>query len=143
MITVNCFWEKPDIFHNHEELIFKEYMIVGEMLQSIGKVFNILCLSLDNVPNLYKQYDSTSSRGKGISIIIKCIKLLNSEFDKLSKEINLIATKIVEKKLSYDGKKDLIKMCDKTYKSYQSELNRLNSLKKIYFYAINKTIEFF
>ena len=105
-------------------------MSVGEMIQSIGKAFNTLCLSLDYVPNLYKQYDSTSSRGKGISVIINCIKLSNSEFGKLSKEINLIATKIVEKKLSYDGKKDLIKMCDKTYKSNQSELNKLSSLKK-------------
>ena len=105
MITVNCFWEKPDIFHNHEELIFKEYMIVGEMLQSIGKVFNILCLSLDNVPNLYKQYDSTSSRGKGISIIIKCIKLLNSEFDKLSKEINLMQLRILKKNYHMMAKK--------------------------------------
>lgn len=58
--------------------------------------------------------------------------MLNSEFGKLSKEINLIAAKIVEKKLLYDGKKDLIKMCDEYYKSYQSELNRLSSLKNIY-----------
>ena len=58
--------------------------------------------------------------------------MLNSEFGKLSKEINLIAAKIVEKKLLYDGKKDLIKMCDENYKSYQSELNRLSSLKNIY-----------
>ena len=58
--SYNCLCEKPDIFYNHTELIFKEYMSVGEMIQSIGKAFNTLCLSLDYVPNLYKQYDSTS-----------------------------------------------------------------------------------
>lgn len=76
---------------------FREYMSVGEMFQSIGKALSTFCSNLDSVPNIYKQSDSTSTRGKGISVIINCIKLLNIESRKLLKEINTIAAKIVEK----------------------------------------------
>ena len=137
----NCFWKKSGVLYNHAESKFREYMSVGEMFQSIGKALSTFCSNLDSVPNIYKQSDSTSTRGKGISVIINCIKLLNNESRKLLKEINTIAAKIVEKKLSYDSKKDAIKMCDEFYKSYQGELNKLSSLKKVYFDTTNKAIE--
>ena len=137
----NCFWKKSGVLYNHAESKFREYMSVGEMFQSIGKALSTFCSNLDSVPNIYKQSDSTSTRGKGISVIINCIKLLNNESRKLLKEINTIAAKIVEKKLSYDSKKDAIKMCDDYYKKYQGELNKLSSLKKVYFDTTNKAIE--
>ena len=137
----NCFWKKSGVLYNHAESKFKEYMSVGEMFQYIGKILNTFCSSLDSVPNFYKQSDSTSTRGKGISVVINYIKLLNNESRKLLKEINTIAAKIVEKKLSYDSKKEAIKMCDEYYKSYQGELNKLSSLKKVYSDTTNKAIE--
>ena len=137
----NCFWKKSGVLYNHAESKFKEYMSVGEMFQYIGKILNTFCSSLDSVPNIYKLSDSTSTRGKGISVVINYIKLLNNESRKLLKEINTIAAKIVEKKLSYDSKKEAIKMCDEFYKSYQGELNKLSSLKKVYFDTTNKAIE--
>ena len=137
----NCFWKKSGVLYNHAESKFKEYMSVGEMFQSIGKALFTFCSNLDSVPNIYKQSDSTSTRGKGILVIINCIKLLNNESRKLLKEINTIAAKIVEKKLSYDSKKDAIKICDDNYKKYQGELNKLSSLKKVYFDTTNKAIE--
>lgn len=93
----NCFWKKSGVLYNHAESKFREYMSVGEMFQSIGKALSTFCSNLDSVPNIYKQSDSTSTRGKGISVIINCIKLLNIESRKLLKEINTIAAKIVEK----------------------------------------------
>ena len=137
----NCFWKKSGVLYNHAESKFKEYMSVGEMFQYIGKILNTFCSSLNSVPNIYKQSDSTSTRGKGISVVINCIKLLNNESRRLLKEINTIAAKIVEKKLSYDSKKEAIKMCDEYYKSYQGELNKLSSLKKVYCDTTNKAIE--
>ena len=137
----NCFWKKSGVLYNHAESKFKEYMSVGEMFQSIGKILNTFCSSLDSVPNIYKLSDSTSTRGKGILVVINCIKLLNNESRKLLKEINTLAAKIVEKKLSYDSKKEAIKMCDEYYKSYQGELNKLSSLKKVYSDTTNKAIE--
>lgn len=137
----NCFWKKSGVLYNHAESKFKEYMSVGEMFQTISKALGVLCSTLNNVPNIYKLSDSTSTRGKGISTIIHFIKILNSEFRKLGKEINSIASKIVEKKFSYESKKEATKMCDEFYKSYQNELNKLSSLKKVYFDTTNKAIE--
>ena len=137
----NCFWKKSGVLYNHAESKFKEYMSVGKMFQSMAKAINEFCSSLDSVPNIYIQSDSTSTRGKGIIVIINCIKFLNNELRKLLKEVNTIANKIIEKKLSYDSKREAIKMCDDFYKSYQGELNKLSSIKKVYFDTTNKAIE--
>ena len=93
----NCFWKKSGVLYNHAESKFKEYMSVGKMFQSMAKAINEFCSSLDSVPNIYIQSDSTSTRGKGILVIINCIKYLNNELRKLLKEVNTIANKNIEK----------------------------------------------
>ena len=140
----NCFWKKSGVLYNHAESKFKEYMSIGQMFQSISKGILQFCNLLEKVPALYKPSDDTNStRGSGISVIIQCIKVLNSNFRKLSKSFNSIATSIMEKNDSYQSKKQATKMCDDCYKKYQNELNKLSQIKKIYFDVMNKTIEYY
>ena len=140
----NCFWKKSGVLYNHAESKFKEYMSIGEMFQVLSKGINTFCNTLDKIPTLYKPSDdSNSTRGNGISVIIQCIKELNNDFRKLSKNINSIAATIMEKNDSYQSKKQATKMCDDCYKKYQNELNKLSQIKKIYFDAMNKTIEYY
>ena len=136
----NCFWKKSGVLYIHAESKFKEYMSIGEMFQAISKGIYQLCNIIEKVPNLYDTY---STRGKGISVIVHCIKIINSEFRKLSKNINKIATNILEKNDSYQSKKVATKMCDNCYKKYQNELTKLSQIKKVYFDVMNKTIEFY
>lgn len=140
----NCFWKKSGVLYNHAELKFKEYMSVGEMFQALSKGILALCNNMDKVPNLYKPSDDqNSTRGNGITVIINCIKALNNEFRKLSKNVNTIATNILEKLDSYQSKKVATKMCDDCYKKYQNELTKLSQVKKAYFDVMNKAIEYY
>ena len=140
----NCFWKKSGVLYNHAESKFSEYMSIGEMLSRIVQSINSLCAILDKVPNLYKPSDDTiSTRGNGITVFIHFIENLNKEFRKLSKNINYISSKVVEKKFSYDSKRQATKMCDDYFKKYQNELTKLKQVKKIYFDTINKGIEYY
>ena len=140
----NCFWKKSGVLYNHGESKFKEYMSIGDMFQGISKGINTLCSLIEKIPSLYKpSEEKKSTRGNGIIVIIHCIKLINLELKKLSKNINSLAITIKEKNDSYQSKKQATKMCDDCYKKYQNELNRLSQVKKVYFDNVNKTIEFF
>ena len=139
----NCFWKKSGVLYIHGESKFKEYMSIGDMFQTIAKGINALVITLDKVPSLYKPSDEKSTRGNGISVIIHSIKILTSEFKKLSKNINTIANNILEKEDSYQSKKQATKMCDECYKKYQNELTKLSQVKKTYFDTVNKTIEYY
>ena len=140
----NCFWKKSGVLYNHGESKFKEYLSIADMLQAIAKSINNACGTIEKVPSLYKQSDDkNSTRGEGILVILHCIKVLNIELKKLSKNINSIATVIFEKNDSYQSKKQATKMCDDCYKKYQNELTKLSQVKKIYFDTMNKTIEYY
>ena len=140
----NCFWKKSGVLYNHAELKFKEYMSVGEMFQALSKGILTLCNTMDKVPNLYKPSDDqNSTRGNGIAVVINSIKALTNEFRKLSKNVNTIATNILEKLDSYQSKKVATKMCDDCYKKYQNELTKLSQVKKAYFDVMNKAIEYY
>ena len=43
----NCFWKKSGVLYNHAESKFKEYMSIGEILQTVVKGINGLCNTLD------------------------------------------------------------------------------------------------
>ena len=139
----NCFWKKSGVLYTHGENKFKEYMSIGDMFQTISKGISTLVTTLEKVPSLYKPSDEKSTRGNGISVIIHSIKILTSEFKKLSKNINNIANNILEKEDSYQSKKQATKMCDECYKKYQNELTKLSQVKKTYFDTVNKTIEYY
>ena len=140
----NCFWKKSGVLYNHGESKFKEYLSIADMFQAIAKSINNACGTIEKVPSLYKQSDDkNSTRGEGILVILHCIKVLNIELKKLSKNINSIATVIFEKNDSYQSKKQATKMCDDCYKKYQNELTKLSQVKKIYFDTMNKTIEYY
>ena len=140
----NCFWKKSGVLYNHGESKFKEYMSIADMFQAISRALNNSCVIIDKVPNLYKPSDDVySTRGNGISVIIQCIKSLNNELKKMSKNIANIASVILEKNDSYQSKKQATKMCDDCYKKYQNELTKLTQVKKIYFDNMNKTIEYY
>ena len=140
----NCFWKKSGVLYTHAESKFKEYMSIGDMFRDISKAFIQLCNALDKVPNLYKpSEDIESTRGNGTSVLINSIKMLNNEFRKLAKNINNISKNILEKEDSYRSKKLATKMCDDTYKNYQSEIGKLAQVKKSYFDIMNKAIEYY
>ena len=140
----NCFWKKSGVLYNHGESKFKEYLSIADMFQAIAKSISNACGTIEKVPSLYKQSDDkNSTRGEGILVILHCIKVLNIELKKLSKNINSIATVIFEKNDSYQSKKQATKMCDDCYKKYQNELTKLSQVKKIYFDTMNKTIEYY
>jgi glutamate racemase len=140
----NCFWKKSGVLYNHGESKFKEYLSIADMFQAIAKSISNACGTIEKVPSLYKQSDDkNSTRGEGILVILHCIKVLNIELKKLSKNINSIATVIFEKNDSYQSKKQAMKMCDDCYKKYQNELTKLSQVKKIYFDTMNKTIEYY
>ena len=140
----NCFWKKSGVLYNHSKSKFIEYMSVGEMFHKIAEAINILCQTLENIPNLYRpSKDENSTRKKGILLIINCIKDLKNELYKYYKEIETIAISISEKKDSYDSKRQAAKMCDECNAKYQNELDKLGLIKKSYFDVLNKTIEYF
>ena len=140
----NCFWKKSGVLYNHGESKFKEYLSIADMFQTIAKSISTACGTIEKVPSLYKQSDDKhSTRGEGILVILHCIKVLNMELKKLSKNINSLATVIFEKNDSYQSKKQATKMCDDCYKKYQNELTKLSQVKKIYFDTMNKTIEYY
>ena len=140
----NCFWKKSGVLYNHGESKFKEYLSIADMFQAIAKSISNACGTIEKVPSLYKQSDDkNSTRGEGILVILHCIKVLNIELKKLSKNINSIATVIFEKNDSYQSKKQATKMCDDCYKKYQNELTKLSQVKKIYFDTMNKTIKYY
>ena len=140
----NCFWKKSGVLYNHGESKFKEYLSIADMFQAIAKSISNACGTIEKVHSLYKQSDDkNSTRGEGILVILHCIKVLNIELKKLSKNINSIATVIFEKNDSYQSKKQATKMCDDCYKKYQNELTKLSQVKKIYFDTMNKTIEYY
>ena len=140
----NCFWKKSGVLYNHGRAKFLEYMSVGSMLTSITQSFNALCANLSKVPELYKPSDDkNSTRGDGISVFIHFIESLNKEFKKLSKNVKAIAAKVIEKRDSYESKREATKMCDARYKEYQNEINKLVQIKKIYSETVNKAIEYY
>ena len=140
----NCFWKKSGVLYNHAESKFKEYMSIGEILQTVVKGINGLCNTLDKSSNLYKPSDDVNStRGDGISVFIQCIKEMSNLFRKFSKSINIIATNILEKNDSYQSKKQATKMCDDCHKKFQSELTRLGQIKNNYNDTMNKAIEYY
>ena len=140
----NCFWKKSGVLYNHSKSKFIEYMSVGEMFHKIAEAINILCQTLENIPNLYRpSKDENSTRKKGILLIINCIKDLKNELYKYYKEIETRAISISEKKDSYDSNRQAAKMCDECNAKYQNELDKLGLIKKSYFDVLNKTIEYF
>ena len=140
----NCFWKKSGVLYNHGESKFKEYMSIGDIFEEMSKGIASLCSFFGKIPSLYKpSEEKNSTRGSGILVIINCIKILNTELKKFSKNIKDLAEKVKEKNDSYQSKKQAIKMCDDCYKKYQNELNKLSQVKKAYFDNMNKTIEFF
>ena len=140
----NCFWKKSGVLYTHAKSKFFEYMSIGTILQKIAKEINNLCNTLDNVHDLYQPAkDRNCTRSKGILVFFDCIKILNDELLLLSNNIDNIASKILEKKYSYESKRLAAKMCDECYKSYQNELDKLNQKKDSYFDTINKSIEYF
>ena len=54
-----------------------------------------------------------------------------------------ISKRILEKKESYDSKKDATNMCADAGKKYDNELKKLNKVKDTYFEGINKVVETF
>ena len=140
----NCFWKKSGVLYNHAESKFKEYMSIGDMVESFAKAINIFYTTIDKIPDSYIPSDDVScTRGKGISVFIHCLRLISGEIRKLYKKMDYIASRIKEKKLSYESKKDATKLCDDQHKKYQNELNKLSAVKKAYFTSVNKAIEFY
>ena len=140
----NCFWKKSGVLYNHAESKFKEYMSIGDMVESFAKAIYIFYTTIDKIPDSYIPSDDVScTRGKGISVFIHCLRLISGEIRKLYKKMDYIASRIKEKKLSYESKKDATKLCDDQHKKYQNELNKLSAVKKAYFTSVNKAIEFY
>ena len=140
----NCFWKKSGVLYTHAKSKFAEYMSVGKIFQVIAKEINYLCNILDNVHDLYKPTkDINCTRSKGILVLFDCIKILNDELYQLSKNIDKIANKILEKNYSYVSKREAVKMCDECYKSYHNELDKLSLEKNSYFDIINKAVEYY
>ena len=114
------------------------------MIDNIAKEISLLCNKLEKVPSLYKpSEDKNSTRGKGISVFLHSIKILNNELRKVFRNIHMIAKNIKEKKDSYESKKKANELCDDKYKIYQNDLNKLSQFQKIYYEAVNKTIEYY
>ena len=140
----NCFWKKSGVLNNHIESKFQEYISIGDMIDNIAKEISLLCNKLEKVPSLYKpSEDKNSTRGKGISVFLHSIKILNNELRKVFRNIHMIAKNIKEKKDSYESKKKANELCDDKYKIYQNDLNKLSQFQKIYYEAVNKTIEYY
>ena len=140
----NCFWKKSGVLYTHEKSKFSEYMSVGTIFQTIAKEINNLCNALDNAKDLYQPTkDRNCTRSRGILVFFDCIKILNDEFHQLSNNIDNIASKILEKRYSYESKRLAAKMCDECYKSYQNQLDKLSQKKDSYFDTINKAIEYY
>ena len=119
-------------------------MSVGEMFHKMAEAINILCETLDTIPNLYRpSKDENSTRKSGILVIIDYIKDLKNELHKYYKDLETIAISISEKKDSYDSKRQAAKMCDECNANYQNELDKLGLIKKSYFDVLNKTIEYY
>jgi hypothetical protein len=140
----NCFWKKSGVLYTHAKSKFKEYMSIGAILKSVSKAISNVCVAINETPSVYKKADDEgSTRSAGISVFFDYLKILNNKFHQMSKSINEIANLILEKNDKYESRKPATKMCDDYYKKYQDELLKLSQVKKVYFDAMNKTIEYY
>ena len=140
----NCFWKNSKLLYDHAEKKFQQYMSVGEMFNKMAASLNTFCTSLDSIPELLKESDDTySTRFKGIQELMVIIKQVNSKFRQLQSRISKISSVILEKRFSYNSKKDALDMCENNEKIYQVKLKELKNKKKSYTDAINKAVELF
>ena len=140
----NCFWKKSGTLYNHSQAKFYEYVSVGDMFKALAGGINILCSTINEIPNLYKQpKEKRRTRGEGIFVIIECFMMLKEELRKFGKHAEYLAKKIMERNDSFQSKKLAVKMCDDCYNQYQKELDKLSKVKTSYFDSLNKIIEYY
>ena len=141
----NCFWKKSGVLYSHSDNKFTEYLSIGKIFKKMSK--KIFELS-DYFGELDKEYikpkdEPNYTREEGIEAILSSFKLIKKEFYKLAKNMEDISKRILEKKESYDSKKDATNMCADAGKKYDIELKKLNKVKDSYFEGINKVVETF
>ena len=140
----NCFWKKSGVLYAHSESKFNEFM-------SIGYIFDTMAKKMKEISDMFgvlnKKYvkpkEPNYTRENGIEVILNSFKILKSEFKKLSSSLGDIAKNILDKEESYKSKKEPTQMCDNAHYNYQNGINKLTSVKKSYFDAMNKVVELF
>ena len=140
----NCFWKKSGVLYAHSESKFNEFM-------SIGYIFDTMAKKMKEISDMFgvlnKKYvkpkEPNYTRENGIEVILNSFKILKSEFKKLSSSLGDIAKNILDKEESYKSKKEPTQMCDNAHYNYQNGINKLTSVKKSYFDAMNKVVESF
>ena len=140
----NCFWKKSGVLYNHTESKIKEFLSIGEIFQQIANQIDIFCKFLDKIPSLYSPSDDQyCTRGRGILVFIRSIKLLIKEFRKIYLKFVDLSENILDKKIGFESRKEANIICDNSYKIYQNDLTKLSQAKNIYFDTVNKSIEYY
>ena len=138
----NCFWKKSGVLYEHSDSKFKEYMSIGYIFQKMSNEIYRLSEFFGKLNKVYeKPKEPNYTRENGIQVILSSIKIIKNEFNKLAVNLGEIARKILEKKESYESKIEPMRMCDEAFKKYDTELNKLSSVKKSYFDTMNKVVE--
>ena len=119
-------------------------MSIGEIFNQISISLKNLCTTLANSQTLLKESDDAySTRFKGIQVFLVTINQMNSKFTQLNTNLSRIASTILEKRYSYNSKKNALDMCENNEKIYQAKLKDLKNKKKSYTDAVNKAVELF
>ena len=140
----NCFWKNSQLLYDHAEKKFQQYMSIGEIFNQISISLKNLCTTLANSQTLLKESDDAySTRFKGIQVFLVTINQMNSKFTQLNTNLSRIASTILEKRYSYNSKKNALDMCENNEKIYQAKLKDLKNKKKSYTDAVNKAVELF
>ncbi len=139
----NSFWEKEDFLYNHSISKFQEYLSIGDISSNLADCINNFCISLDSIKDYYKKYDKddTSTRGKALERFLNFINKIVENLNKFGNILITISNKIYEKKVGYESKSDIKKMCEENFKKYENNLKILNTKKNSYYESINQTIE--
>ena len=138
----NCFWKKSGVLYKHSDNKYNEYMSIGHIFQKMSDEIYRLSEMFGNLhKDYFKPNEPEYTREKGINVILKTIKLIKLEFLKLSKNLGEIASKILEKKDTYESKKEPMRMCEDAFKKYDLELTKLSNVKKSYFDTMNRVVE--
>ena len=138
----NCFWKKSGVLYKHSDNKFNEYMSLGHIFQKMSDDIYKLSESFGELNKIYsKPNEPEYTREKGINVILNTIKMIKKEFHKLSKKVGEIANKILEKKDTYESKKEPTRMCEEAFKKYDNELTKLSNVKKSYFDTMNRVVE--
>ena len=139
----NCFWGKIDFLYKHSKLKYNEFINIGELSYNLAEYINKFIKPIQQIKTEYKSSTENyiSSRCKGIQEFLDFIQLILQNLQEFSNVLLDIASKIGDKRYSYESKKNVKKMCEESLKKYENSLKSLHNKKDNYYDLINQAIE--